>query len=137
MNETSFPKNQPPKWLRLIARICSAPIIFVTFFIAIGNIWSKLTNGAGDPYATEGATFLEALPPTLMFISAIGLALAWRWEIFGGVFSLFFTAVLFIVLIIQRGVSGDLAYLIPYLLALIILIPGILFLIYGLKTKKS
>ena len=137
MNEIASMNQGAPKWLRLVARIWSAPIIFITFFIAIGNIWTKFTNGTGDPYATEGATFLEALPPTLMFISAIGLALAWRWEIFGSVFSLIFTVGVVIVLLIQRGLSGDLAYLIPYLLALIILIPGILFLVYGLKTKEA
>jgi hypothetical protein len=137
MNEITPSNNPAPKWLRLVARIWSAPIIFITFFIAIGNLWSKMTNGAGDPYAVESATFLEALTPTLMFISAIGLALAWRWEIIGGMFSLCFTAVVFIVLLIQRGISGDLAYLIPYLLALIILIPGILFLVSGLKARKS
>ena len=138
MNETTLPLEKSPKWLRLVARIWSAPVILVTFFIASGNIWSWLTTDAADPYAVEGTTFFETLPPTLMLISAIGLALAWRWEKFGGAFSLFFTAGVVIVLLLQGRTTGDLSFvLIPYLLALVILIPGILFLIYGLRTSKT
>ena len=138
MTETAAPLEKSPKWLRLVARIWSAPIILITFFIAAGNIWSWLTTDAADPYAVEGITFLEKLPPTLMLISAIGLALAWRWEKFGGAFSLFFTAGVVIVLLIQGRASGDLSFvLMPYLLALVILVPGILFLIYGLRANKA
>lgn len=138
MNETASSPEKSPKWLRLVARIWSAPVILVTFFVAIGNIWSWLSNAPADPYAVEKATFFETLPPALMLFSAIGLALAWRWEKFGGGLSLFFTACVFIVLLIQRGLSGGLSYiLIPYLLAFIILIPGILFTIYGLRNKKA
>lgn len=138
MNKTTPPEGRAPKRLRLVARIWSAPIILITFGIAVGNIWNWLTNGAADPYAVEGTSFIEALPPTLMFISAIGLALAWRWELFGAGFSLFVTAGLVIVLLIQRPPSGDLSsILIPYLLALVILIPGVLFLIYGLRSKAA
>lgn len=138
MSESQTPPKSPPKWLRLVARIWSAPIILITFFIALGNLWSSLTNGGTNPYVVEETTFFEALPPTLMLISAIGLALAWRWETFGGGFSLFFTAAVFIVLLLQgRAAADSVSELIPFLLALVILIPGILFLLYGLKTKKA
>ena len=137
MTETASPLENRPKWLRLVARIWSTPIILITFFIAAGNIWTWLTTNTADPYAVEGITFIEALPPTLMLISAIGLALAWRWEIFGGGFSLVFTVGLVVILLIQGRTTGDLAFvLIPYLLALVILIPGILFLVYGLRANK-
>ena len=137
MNETAPSPAEAPKWLRLVARIWSAPVILVTFFIAIGNIWSWLSNAPADPYAVEKATFVETLPPTLMLLSAIGLALAWRWEKFGGVLSLIFTVGVFVALLLERGISGDISYiLVPYLLALIILVPGILFTIYGFRKKK-
>ncbi len=138
MNEAQSPPNKSKNWIRLAARIWSAPVILVTFFIALGNIWSWLTNGAADPYAVERTSTIEALPPTLMLISAIGLALAWRWETFGGGFSLFFTAAVFIVLFLQGRAAADSASeLIPFLLGLVILIPGILFLLYGLKVNKT
>ena len=136
MKESQIPPKSPQKWLRLVARIWSAPIILITFFIALGNLWSSLTNGGTDPNMVEGTTFFDALPPTLIWISAIGLALAWRWETIGGGFSLFFTAAVFIVLFLQgRSAADSISELIPFLLALVILIPGILFLLYGLKTK--
>jgi hypothetical protein len=138
MNETQSPPNKSKNWIRLVARIWSAPVILVTFFIAFGNIWSWLTNGAADPYAVEKASTIESLAPLLMLISTIGLALAWRWEKFGGGFSLFVTAGVFIVLLIRGGTPGNSAnLLIPYLLSLVILVPGILFLIYGIRSTKS
>lgn len=138
MNEAQSPPNKSRNWIRLAARIWSAPVILVTFFIALGNIWSWLTNGAADPYAVESASTIEALPPTLMLISAIGLALAWKWEKFGGGFSLFFTVGVVIVLLIQGRTPGISAnFLIPFLLSLVILVPGILFLIYGIRSARN
>ena len=137
MNETTSPLEKSPKWIRLVARIWSAPIILYAVLMAAGYTWSWLTTGVADPYAVEGTTFFDALPPILLFISTLGLALAWRWEKFGGGLSLFFTAGVVIVLLIQRGTSGDLGHMIPYLFALIILVPGILFLIYGLRNSKT
>jgi hypothetical protein len=138
MNEISPSHDPAPKRLRLVARIWSAPIIIVTFFIAIGNIWSALTNGASDPHAVGGTTFIETLSLMLMLFSAIGLALAWRWEKIGGGLSLAFTLGVVIVLVIRGNISGDQSnLLIPYILSLAFLVPGILFLLYGLKTKKQ
>lgn len=137
MNESTPSHDQAPKRLRLVARIWSAPIIIISSFIAIGNIWSALTNGAGDPNAVEGTTFIETLPLLLMLMSAIGLALAWRWEKLGGGLSLLSILGAVIVLVIQGSLSGDQRnLLIPYLLSLAFLVPGILFLLYGLRTRK-
>lgn len=138
MNETTPPLDQAPKWIRLVARIWSAPIILYAFLTAAGYAWSELTTGVADPYAVEGTTFFEALPPILLFISIIGLALAWRWEKFGAVFSLVFLGGVIIVLLIQGPTSAEFPRsLTPYLLSLIVLIPGILFLIYGLRASKA
>lgn len=138
MNESSPPLDQAPKWIRLVARIWSAPVILFTLLTAVGYTWSWLTTGVADPYAVEGTTFFEALPPILLLISVLGLALAWRWEIFGGGFSLVFVAAVIFVLLIQGPASADFtSAMIPYLVSLAVLIPGILFLIYGIRSRRD
>lgn len=136
MNETTPIEKKSPRWLRLVARIWSAPVILITLFITIGNIWAWLTNAPGDPYAVEDPSFLESLPPALLAIAVLGLALAWRWEKLGGIFSLIFSGAALIVLFIQTYGSDNLSRLmIPSLLTAVISVPGILFLIYGFQFK--
>jgi hypothetical protein len=138
MNDTSSSLHRGPRWMRLVARIWSVPLIIVAAFITVGNIWSSLTNAPPDPYAVGNATFLETLAPILLAIGVLGLALAWRWEIFGGIFSLVCAAGAAGVLLLERGGSGDLSRdLIPSLLTLAVIIPGILFLIYGYRSKPE
>lgn len=138
MNKTISSQDRSPRWLRLIARIWSVPLIIVATFITASNIWSYLTDAPPDPYAVENATFLEALPPILLGISILGLALAWRWERMGGIFSVVFALGTMLVLLFERSGSGDLSRdLIPYLLTLIVIIPGILFVIYGWRVLQQ
>ena len=135
MNETSPPLDSAPKWIRLVARVWSAPVIVFALIMAGGYAWSWLTTGVADPYQVEGTTFVEALPPILLFISILGLALAWRWAKLGGGFSLIVTAAVVLVLVIQGPTSADFSRaMVPYLLSLVVLIPGILFLIYGIRS---
>ena len=138
MNETSSTPNQGPRRIRLAARIWSVPLIIIALFITGGNIWSWLTNAPPDPYAVENASFWETLPPILLALSILGLALAWRWEKMGGILSIAFAAAAAVVLLFERSGSGDLSRdLIPYLLTLVVIIPGILFLLYGTGIKKT
>ena len=138
MNETTPSLDQAPKWIRLVARIWSAPVIVFALIMAGGYAWSWLTTGVADPYAVEGTTFVEALPPILMFISILGLALAWRWEKFGGAFSLVFIAAVVLVLVIQGPTTDEFSRaMVPYLLSLVVLIPGILFVVYGIRSGKN
>jgi hypothetical protein len=137
MTEPTPSLDRPPKWVRIVARIWSAPIILFVVFFLLGNLWSELTNGGPDPYAVGETTTLELLPPIFFAISALGLALAWRWEIIGGIFSLAFTAAAVLTLLIQVLMADELSrLLIPLLMALIILVPGMLFLIFGLRSRK-
>ena len=136
MNENGTPETKGPKWIRLTARIWSAPIILYGLLLAAGYTWSWLTTGVADPFAVQGTTFFESLPPILLFISILGLALGWHWEQSGGIFSLIFAAGTLLVLILQGYGPGDLSRsLIPYLLTIIVAVPGILFLIYGFRYK--
>ncbi len=137
MNTTSPPLDRPPKWIRLVARIWSIPIIVFVLVFLIGTLWSELTNAPPDPYAVEDITFADQLPPIFIAISTLGLALAWRWEKFGGIFSLVFTVAMYITLLIQRPFPAEFRAMTPYLLGLIILIPGILFLIHGIQSSSK
>lgn len=138
MNETAPIPDRPRKWFLWVARIWSLPIIIFVLIFTIGTIWSELTNAPPDPYLVEDTTFIESLPPVFLGISALGLALAWRWERFGGIFSLVFSAAAVVTLLIQGFTMDEFSrVLIPILLVLIVLIPGILFVIYGMRSKTN
>jgi len=138
MNETETRLDQPPQWIRKVARIWSLPIIAFVLIFTIGTIWSEVTNAPPDPYAVEDISFVESLQPVLIGISGLGLALAWRWEKLGGIFSLVFSAALVLTLLITRPFTDNVVRsLIPYLLAVIVIIPGILFVLYGVRSTPQ
>ena len=138
MVKTNQNRHQLIKWLRWIARLWSIPLILYALMMFIGYGWSWLTTGVADPYAVEDVPPLEALSPILLFASVIGLAIAWRWERIGTLISLVFVLATLVVLIIQRPLTGDLSRaMIPYLLTLIITIPGVLFLVCYLNDRKG
>jgi len=138
MNESASNPQPSPKWLRLIARIWSAPIILYALITALGYTWSWLTTGVADPYGVEGTSFIEALPPILMFISVLGLAAAWRWERLGGLLSLVFIAGVILLLILQGLTSDEFSrFLTPSLLCLLIIVPGVLFLIHSSSFSRK
>jgi len=125
------------KLIRRIARIWSAPIILYSLMMLSGYAWNWLTIGKADPYAVEGYPFIEAVPPILMFLSVLGLAIAWRWERLGGAINLVFLLGVIVVLLITRPLTDDLSFvLIPYLMTIVIAIPGILFLVYWRRSRE-
>jgi hypothetical protein len=126
------------KILRLIARIWSAPLILYALMMLVGYAWNWITIGTPDPYTVEGTPFVEALPPILLFLSTLGLALAWRWEKAGSLLSLGFLAATLAVLFFQVPLSGLTPRMAtPYLMCLVVLIPGILFLASGVYEKPE
>ena len=125
------------KLIRRIARIWSAPIILYSLMLLTGYTWSWLTTGVADPYAVEGYPFIEAVPPILMFLGVMGLAIAWRWERLGGAINLVFLLGVLVVLLITRPLTDDLSFvLIPYLMTIVVAIPGILFLVYWRRSRE-
>jgi hypothetical protein len=137
MSDVSDSNDRATKWIRRIARIWSAPIILLALLMFAGYVWNLVTIGVADPYAVEDVPFLEALPPILMFVSILGLAIAWRWEGVGGAIALGFQFVTLIVLLIQRPLTDDFSRsAIPYLLSLVIILPGILFLVSWRRSRK-
>jgi hypothetical protein len=96
----------------------------------VGYAWNWVTTGVADPYAVEDYPAIEALPPILMFVSVLGLAIAWRWERLGGTIAIVFQLAALLVLLIHSPITHNFpSSAIPYFLSMIITVPGILFLV--------
>ena len=135
VNDTDDRKT---KLIRRIARIWSVPIILYSLMMLTGYAWNWLTTGVADPYAVEGYPFIEALPPILMFLAVLGLAIAWRWERLGGVINLVFLLGVIVLLLITRPLTDDFSrFVIPYLMTIVIAIPGILFLVCWRRSRET
>ncbi len=137
MTNISDTGDRTTKWIRRIARIWSAPIIVYSLMMLTGYAWNWVTIGKADPYAVEGYSFVEGLPPILMFLGVLGLGIAWRWERLGGAINLVFQLAVILLLLITRPITHDfLRSAVPYLMSIVIAIPGILFLVYWWRTRK-
>ncbi len=124
------------KRIRLVARIWSAPIILYSLLMLTGYAWNWLTIGKADPYAVEGYPFIEAVPPILLFLGILGLAIAWRREKLGGVINLVFLLGVIVVLLISKPITDDFfRSAVPYLITIVVAIPGILFLVCGRRSS--
>ena len=129
--------DRATKRMRRIARIWSVPIIAYSLMQLIGTVWNWVTIGTADPYAVEGYPPSEALPPILMFLSVLGLGIAWRWERLGGAITLGFELAVLLLLLMQRPITQDYhRWAIPYSLSMVIVIPGILFLVCGWRSRR-
>ena len=130
-------RNRVTQWMRRIARIWGFPIIVYALLMFIGYVWNWVTIGVADPYAVEGYPPIEALPPILMFLSVLGLGIAWRWERLGGTITIVFQLAALSVLLIHTPITRDFPRsAVPYLMSLIITIPGILFLVCWRRSRK-
>ena len=126
------------KTLRWIARIWGILILAYALTLVIGYTSNWITTGTADPYQVENISPVEALPPIGILISALGLGIAWRWERLGGLIAVIFQfAVLLLLLIINPITENFPRSAIPYLLVLIVLPPGILFLVCWRRTVQA
>jgi hypothetical protein len=120
------PASRPEKTLRWIARIWS----ILVFAIALLKILTP------DPYATEPVPALDWFLLSLLGVSILGLLIAWRWELVGGIVTI---STMFLREIIWITLRGD--WMISFLLFWIFIVPpAILFLAaWGLerKTRKA
>jgi len=131
--------DRTTKWMRWIARIWGTLVLALALLIFAGYAWSWVTTGTADPHAVEDYPPIENLPPLFALLSAVGLGLAWRWEGLGGAINLVFSLAALPVLLIHWPIAHDFPrYLVaPYGIWLIILVPGILFLICWQRSKKQ
>jgi len=137
MTNDSSTGDRATIWIRRIARIWSFPIIVYSLIMFAGYTWNLVTTGTADPYAVEDVSLVETLPPILMFLSVLGLGIAWRWEKLGGAISLLFLLATIVVLLSQGPITQELSRAaIPFLMSLLIAIPGILFFVYGWRSSR-
>jgi len=122
-------RDQTTKWMRRIARIWSFPIIVYALLMAAGYTWSWVTTGVAAPHAVEGYSWLEALPPIFLFLSILGLGIAWRWERLGATIAVAFQLAAFLALLVGAPITRDFPRsAVPYLLWVVVVCPGVLFL---------
>ena len=131
-------RNRVTKWIRWMARVWSLPIIVYALLILVGYAWNWVTTGVADPYAVEDDPAIEALPPISMFLSVLGLGIAWRWERLGGTIAIVFELAVLSLLLIHTPITRDLPLsTIPYFLSMTIIVPGILFLVCWRRSKSE
>jgi hypothetical protein len=138
MTKSNDGRNRVTKWIRWIARIWSFPIIVYALLLLIGYSWNWVTTGVADPHAVEDVPPIEVLPPILMFLSVMGLGIAWRWERMGATIAIVFLLGTLLVLLSQSPITGDFPRsAVPYLMSLFVAIPGILFLVSWRRSEKT
>lgn len=125
------------KWIRRSARAFSAPIIVYALLMFTSYAWGLVTTGIADAHSVENIPFIEHLPPFFLFLAIMALAIAWIWERVGGIINLFFCFATIPILLFQQPAALNSHYLVPFLLLIIIALPGILFLEYWRRSKKE
>jgi hypothetical protein len=112
-------------------------VLLVALLIFAGYAWSWVTTGVADPHAAEDYPPIENLPPILMFVAALGLGIAWRWEGLGGAITVVSQLVTLLVLLVHWPIAEHFPrYLLaPYGTWLIVAIPGVLFLVCWWRSR--
>jgi hypothetical protein len=125
--------------IRWTARIWGALLIAVTLIILIGYASTWVRTGTADPHAVEDYPPIENVPPLLTVLSVLGLGLAWRWEGLGGVIAVVCSLAMLPILLVHWPLAeGFPRFLVaPYGTWLIVLIPGVLFLLCWRRSKKG
>jgi len=125
------------RWIRRIARIWSAPIIVYALLMFCGYTWNWVTTGVADPYVVEDFPLIEALPPIFIFLSVLGLGIAWRWERVGGTLALAFQLIAVLLLLVQTPITEDLPRsAVPYLISMVVVVPSVLFLVSWRRSRR-
>jgi len=118
--------------LRWIARIWSIVIIVFTLIMLTGYAVNWVKTGTADPYAMKDYPPAENIIPFTIILSVLGLGLAWRWEGLGGVINIVFYLAS---VVVHFWVISPRPY--PYLIAIALPTPGILFLVCWWMSRKN
>jgi len=98
----------------------------------IGYALNWVQTGTADPHAMKGYPPVENLIPLTLILSVLGLGIAWRWEGLGGAFNIGF---FLINLAVHFWMISPRPY--PYIIAIALPTPGILFLVCWWKSRKA
>ena len=130
--------SEVTRGIRWTARIWGGLVFLIALLILLGYGWNWVTTGEADPHAAEDYPPIENLPPILMFLAALGLAIAWRWEGLGGAITVVCQLVSLPVLLIHWPIGeGFPRYLVaPYGTWVIVALPGILFLASWWRSRE-
>ncbi|HMA60102.1 MAG TPA: hypothetical protein VKN64_07395 [Halanaerobiales bacterium] len=148
MKDNKNLKNNFILTLRKIARIWSIIILIISIIYLGGTFYNWITTGTADPYAVEAAH------PPIIFLGIIGLFIALKKEKLGGIITVlsgishlgeeiylwFFNQEIprLIIYIFSDELNYPATYyLTPYIVFLLILLPGILFWIIGSNLKNN
>ena len=129
MNGASDKEDRPTRILRRVARVWSLVIVVIGGVIFVGEILEWLGR---DPAMVQPYPWFENLMPLAMATAVLGLVIAWRWEVVGSVITI--VSVL-VVLVVFYGVIGGRGRA-PWIVLVImtpVLIPGVLYLVCGLR----
>ena len=124
------------RWMRWIARIWGTVVLGVVLLVLAGYTTNWVRTGVADPHAAEEYPFAENLPPLFILLSAIGLGIAWRWEGWGGAVAVLFQLAALPVLLIHWPLTEGMRNVVPYLVSLVVAIPGILSLVCWWRSGK-
>jgi len=126
MTDHKAETDRTTTWMRRIARGWSLLVIGVALLMVVGHVVTP------DPHAVEDYPPVENLLPLCLLLSVLGLALAWRWEGWGGALNVAAFAANLILFWVIRGEFlpwSVVATLSP------VLVPGILFLFCWWRSK--
>ena len=87
-----------------------------------------------NPEPNNSYPWYENLLPLALFLAVIGLALAWRWEVFGSLLCIVCIIANYVMYLAFIGGERGI-YMVP-LISFPIFIPGILFLICWFRTMR-
>jgi len=114
MTKGNDSRNRVTKWIRWTARIWGLPIIVFALPMPLGYAFAWVTTGVPFPESVGEFPPIGDLLPIFMFLSALGLGIAWLS-----------------LALIHPSTSA-----VPYLLSMIITIPGVLFLVCWWRSRK-
>ena len=123
------------KVIRWIARIWGTVIVVYSLLMLIGYGWNWVTTGVADPHVVEDVPPIEYLGLALVVLGALALGIAWRWERLGGAIVVV-SQLLFLTLhLIQGPIILDPHFVVPCLISITIVTPGILFLVCWWRSR--
>ena len=128
--------DRATKWIRRTARIWGFAIMGFALLIPLGYAWHWVTTGVPIPPVGEFNPPIEDLLPIFVFLSALGLGIAWRWERLGGTMTIVFQMAAHSLALIHPSTHDFPLSAVPYLLSIIITIPGVLFLVCWWRSRK-